>query len=435
MQLSKIEQVVFAIIAFFLLWTIAGFRWPFVEIGGAMVLQCYTWIVDFFKQIIIGNRDDNGSTAIDFCTYVPNEIAIDILSRLQVESVLQCRKVCKNWRKLTSSSQFIELHQRRAAPIILRRHGSYQDSWVSVIDEKSEEKCEVMGLGTFSLLGCCNGLVLMKPRYPSFDYFVINPLSKGGKITTIYSMISRGDPCGFFFHPLAKEYRILFACKNSGSCYEYHLYLFGAKMWRKTINPYFYCVPPRDATCCAIVNRALHWIHSRFVVWERTGENFCIIVFETNNEKFSMRPIPPVQSQSRGRGQTMRLLVKEDRLCFCHVASEEHVMSVWILEDYVNWCWIRKYNVNLDWDIKKFSMVRHYENYASNFSTVHIVTIHKDEIKLLWWKRGLFSYNLGHNTIKKFQLKKSKHEILCDHDFGYVACTKSLEVNMSGHCD
>ncbi|KAL3812969.1 hypothetical protein ACJIZ3_014237 [Penstemon smallii] len=388
----------------------------------AMVLQCYTWMVDLYR-LIIGNLDDHDATAIDLFTYVPNEVVIDILSRLEVQSVFQCQKVCRNWRKLTSSSQFIELHHRRVAPVILRHYGGSYGTWLSIIDEKSEKKCEMMDLEAFCFLDCCNGLVLMRTPYPSYNYFVTNPLSKGGKITTISSEIQRGIPCGFYFHPLANEHRILFACK-SGRCYEYSLYLFGAKMWRRTFNPYFYCGPPRYATTPVTVNRALHWLETGFVVQEWIGEHIGITVFEIISEKFSIKHIPPVQS--RGRDQNVRLLVTEDRLYFCHVASEEHVMSIWILEDYVNWCWIQKYNVNLDWDVKKFPMAPYHDKVARCFYKVKVVIIHKDEIKLIWPHRGLFSYHLGNNTIKKIPLKKSKDENLDFQAFGYETYTKSL---------
>ncbi|KAJ4841326.1 hypothetical protein Tsubulata_039531, partial [Turnera subulata] len=50
---------------------------------------------------------------------LPDDVIIDILSRLPADHVLQCRRVCKRWRALTSTAYFAQLQLQRATPVVL----------------------------------------------------------------------------------------------------------------------------------------------------------------------------------------------------------------------------------------------------------------------------------------------------------------------------
>ncbi|RAL37029.1 hypothetical protein DM860_003951 [Cuscuta australis] len=54
----------------------------------------------------------------------PDDILVNILSRLPADAVLQCRKVCRHWRTLTSSTHFITVQNRRAPSVILLEESS-----------------------------------------------------------------------------------------------------------------------------------------------------------------------------------------------------------------------------------------------------------------------------------------------------------------------
>ncbi|PIN25773.1 hypothetical protein CDL12_01485 [Handroanthus impetiginosus] len=333
-----------------------------------MAPQCYTWIFHLFKQII-GHY------------YDPNVI------------------------KDTLSGRRAQVRDR---PLILRYFGR-DYLRLSIIDGESEKKCNVRGLQALKsakFVCCCNELVLLKSSSssPLSACFVLNPLSEG-KITTVHPPNHRPvDPCGFFFHPLAKEYRILAVRKESRTSYEYYLYLFGDKSWRRTSNPCFHCLPTYNCTSAsevnsfpAILNGGLHWY---------IGTNR-IMVFDMINEEFCVKPLP-FERCYEGRDHLMRdLLVKDDSLCFCHVGCQEGVMDIWILEDYTNWCWIKKYIVNLDWDIDKYP-IKDDLPYDTTLDMLSVISIHKDELVIFWRFRGMFSYHLVFNSVEKIHLKKSE---------------------------
>ncbi|PIN01111.1 hypothetical protein CDL12_26383 [Handroanthus impetiginosus] len=355
-----------------------------------MVLQCYTWIIHLIKQII---GDDDDAIARD-----------ENLTRLSVQVALQCQKISKVLQISTSSSHRI-LYQRRERPLILRCC-SKEYPRLYVISDKSEKECKVRGLKELkygSFVGCCNELALFCAYTHLSQYFVFDPLSKE-RTTTIYPptwkgyQTSCGIPCGFFFHPLEKEHRILFVRKKSENLYEYHLYLFGAKMWRKAATPHLNCQPShawdpkRVNDKPAIVNGRLHWY---------TGK---IMIFDMVSEEFYVKPIP-LKTCGREMAYTLPdLLVKEDHLCLCHVSGYEQVMDIWILEDYDKWSWVRRYTVNLAWDVNKYPLKANAP--CSHFVTV--VSIHKDELVLLWRYRGMFSYDLVSKSVERINLTKSE---------------------------
>ncbi|KAG8369028.1 hypothetical protein BUALT_Bualt15G0107600 [Buddleja alternifolia] len=357
-----------------------------------MVLQCYSWILHLFQRAI-GDYDD-----VDYFSNVPDDIIENILSRLPAQTVGQCQKVCKKWHMLASSLHFIGLHQRNDVKPLTLMHVGVDHPRIFIIDGKIKKECKLRALKELKhakFMGSCNGLVLFASAYYFFKFFVFNPLSPKRRMTiinaedpTLFHGIPHSfyfDSCGFFFHPLAKEYRIL-SCLQSATHNKYYLYLFGAKMWRKTVNPSF-GYHPSQYSCGrkniyrtpAIVNGGLHWYTS-----ER------IMIFDMFTEMFSVRPLPFEESY-QGGSYMCDLLVERDQLCCCNVGYQERAMEIWILKDYDNWSWTRKYIIDLDLDVIKYPM-------RIDFTGLSVLSIHNDELILFWRNIGLFSYHLDYNN-------------------------------------
>ncbi|GJU55151.1 F-box associated domain containing protein [Tanacetum coccineum] len=53
---------------------------------------------------------------------IPENIIADILSRLPVKKVINCKSVCKNWHKLVSDSYFVDLHLSRSPASVMIHH-------------------------------------------------------------------------------------------------------------------------------------------------------------------------------------------------------------------------------------------------------------------------------------------------------------------------
>ncbi|KAL7157565.1 hypothetical protein ABFS83_02G085600 [Erythranthe nasuta] len=310
--------------------------------------------------------------------------------------------------------------QRTDSPMILRYFCCPDYLRISVIDWKSEKECKLSILKTLKrayFVGCCNGLALFTSDNPSRMHIVVNPLSCN--MATIYGPFKGGDPCGFFFHPSAKEYRILNVRKIEKDKYEYHVYLFGTNKWRKIPDPYFKYEPTRHWSRRkkgqktvngnpAIVNDALHW------------DIGAIMVFDMISEGFTLRSAPFKETKGR-KYVTRHLSANENRLCYCHLGCEEPVMDVWIMEDYEKWSWVKKYVVDLDFDMNMYPMDNDFRftTLSEIMGYVTIVGTHNNELVLFWKRRGMFSCRLGFNTVKKIPLRKSEMDWHM-HEFNWL---------------
>ncbi|GFP93383.1 hypothetical protein PHJA_001482700 [Phtheirospermum japonicum] len=170
---------------------------------------------------------------------------------------------------------------------------------------------ELKALSFARIINCHNGLVLLTSPYPVHRHIVVNPLSNK-IVTRISPLFWGGYPCGIFFHPLAKEYRVLNVQKLMTNYYEYHLYLFGTKTWRKTNTPYFNSGPPdcydsKQLLNCnpVIANGALHWYIGKIM----------IMIFDMITEGFCVKPLPFSGCYRNKAYWLGDLLVDEDRLC------------------------------------------------------------------------------------------------------------------------
>ncbi|KAL7119870.1 hypothetical protein ACP275_02G087800 [Erythranthe tilingii] len=220
-----------------------------------------------------------------------------------------------------------------------------------------------------------------------------------------------GDLCGFFYHPLAKESRILNVRKIENNKYEYRIYLFNRRTWRRTLTPYFSFQPtrrvrsfnndcrPRERVCGnpAIVNNALHWDIGR------------IMVFDMVTEEFSIKSLPFIEGYN-GSCRMRHLLAIGDNLCFCYMGYEEPLMDIWVLGNYKKWTWVKRYTVNLDWDMKKYPMEKgfKFETLLEIMGYIRVIGIQNGELVLFWKHRGIFCYHLGFGTLEKINVKKSE---------------------------
>ncbi|XP_026433800.1 F-box protein At3g07870-like [Papaver somniferum] len=75
--------------------------------------------------------------------YLANEIKLDILSRLPIPSVLNCKLVCKNWRETIQNPTFGNTHLRRALLGQQQQQLNDRDSKVSFLLLTLEEKTRI----------------------------------------------------------------------------------------------------------------------------------------------------------------------------------------------------------------------------------------------------------------------------------------------------
>ncbi|PSS28887.1 F-box protein like [Actinidia chinensis var. chinensis] len=340
-----------------------------------------------------------------FVRLLPEEIIIDILSRLPADCVLKCRRVCKEWLALTSTPYFTKMHLKRAAPVIFvqsLQFGNLErdelDLFIFDKGDKEDKMMKKMRAGSMHigvermpiLSGSCNGLLLFKPMFPTnFALcFICNPVT--WEQMTVRPPVCGGMLCGFFFHPLVKAIELLFM-HPEGIGFQYFLYSLGDKKGRKTVAfPYWptYSVNP------VIVNGALHWMIKHDYKSAEISHCKNVIMMFNMDTGFCTLPHPGKQCCMPRRHEMMQLIEKDGQLCFSCICDRSLV--IWVLGDYENWFWVKKYKVDLRY---LFVLIHVIPDFYTTKMT--LLNIQNDELLLDWRCIGLFRYHLGRNTVRK----------------------------------
>ena len=93
----------------------------------------------------------------------------------------------------------------------------------------------------------------------------------------------------------------------------------------------------------------------------------------------------------------MKLIEKDGQLCFSCLCGRSLV--IWVLDNYENWFWVKKYKVDLHYlfVLTQVSQVIP-DIYTTNMT---LLNIQNDKLLLDWRCRGLFRYHLGRNSVRK----------------------------------
>ncbi|XP_010274506.1 PREDICTED: F-box protein CPR30-like [Nelumbo nucifera] len=268
---------------------------------------------------------------------IPEEIMVDILSRLPAKSLLRFRCVCKSWYTLLHRPSFIQIHLNRAVEtendrkIILTCSGTRS---LYSVDYDACDKAVLLkhplGKSVVELLGSCNGLLCTKAS-DTGDMFIWNPS------TGEYNIVPKTDTkpwndsevwrlavFGFAFDPMIHDYKLvkivsiykadIHFCES-----EVEVYTLGSNSWRRIPH-----IPFKIFGYYAgvLVNGALHWMASN-------GSSELIASFDAITEE--CREIPKPQSASE---QLFNLGVLGGCLCVSTAHGVGVMIELWMMKDY-----------------------------------------------------------------------------------------------------
>ncbi|KAI9128637.1 hypothetical protein K1719_000120 [Acacia pycnantha] len=215
---------------------------------------------------------------------LPEEVILEILLRLPVESLLRFRGISKSWLSLISNPHFADLHFQRSAVHNLRIVYFYSPETLSSkfqsldLNASLHDDTALVSLRFprslphygLHIMGCCRGFLFLELDYDS-QLVIWNPSTRVCKnITRICSKLS-AFLYGFGYDSSTGDYLIVLASYNpnaSVSNTEIHIFSVRTDSWKKLEGCFTHISPMvrpnrrTGSTVGSTLNGAIHWLAS-----------------------------------------------------------------------------------------------------------------------------------------------------------------------------
>ncbi|KAK6919255.1 F-box domain [Dillenia turbinata] len=285
---------------------------------------------------------------------LPREIALDILSRLPVESLVQFMFVCRA-RALANDPFLPSMHFRRTAnknPYLILYADIPLRSQLSFINISSHDtRLELVNqihvpfgdkMPEFDLIGSCNGLLCLHNSLLKDPIFVYNPFTQTRiELPKSVQYGIQEVVFGFGYHPKACEYKVVkiayYRKRPSGQLLirrsDVQIFTLGSNSWR-SIGKIPYILDGRRPSE-ALVNGRLHWVTGR-------RNSHQIVSFDLADEQFRK-----VQGPGGGVWSWLKLyLAVLDACLTATIYRYCGRLEIWMMKDYdVPKSWIKQYNI------------------------------------------------------------------------------------------
>ncbi|KAL3728734.1 hypothetical protein ACJRO7_033336 [Eucalyptus globulus] len=346
---------------------------------------------------------------------LPDDVVMDVLSRLEVDQLGHAKRVCRSWRALIGTAHFTRVHLQRASsvPVISpmffdRKVGDrgflFFPNWSSQVKKpirgaKSPGFRYITTMCICDLLGCCDGLLIFSAILPFSIYEIQNPVTQEEIVWE-----QDGSICGFFLQSLPNKYRLL-SYRETPNGFLYHTGGLWPAAWKNVgMFPY----RPREQETPSGVEGRLHWM----VVGKEGMSTPCshsIMVFSTRESKFCFMPHPGDSCPSSDGHSNMHLVEMKGRVYV--YAIRDKLMLIWVLEDYASWHWVKKCDIDLERDFNQHPASESVTSY-SDYKGMQLIDSQDGELLLFWPHRGFFRYNLRSRTITQVMLGLSRYGMM-----------------------
>ncbi|KAH0982409.1 hypothetical protein GBA52_009586 [Prunus armeniaca] len=233
--------------------------------------------------------------------YIPEEILINVLSRLPVKSLIRFTCVCKLWSSLIRSSRFIGMHLNRnvtnhAHAFIIALHERRRESKIcfTLFSNETFEPClKIKHLLTgpkIHIHGSSNGLVCLSHELWNLDTatYLCNISIQKHVVLPPTSILCFPWPeyatgVAFGFHPRLNNYKVvrLLSFFVGNHCIEVEVYSLSTNSWKRID-----AIPASIKTLvlhsdqCAFFNGVAYWIMFK----EKDATDHCLLSFDTDRQ-------------------------------------------------------------------------------------------------------------------------------------------------------
>ncbi|KAI8551345.1 hypothetical protein RHMOL_Rhmol06G0178800 [Rhododendron molle] len=303
--------------------------------------------------------------------YLPQDLLIDILTRLPAESLVRLTPVCKSWHSLITGPKFISRHLHRTASnpdndrllVSYRTDEPKQNQYSLVVDGKDsfrQLKTLDLPVGAFeslgySVVGSCNGVICLSDdqEYGYMDdMFLWNPSIRKFFAIPRYNVTFQSHcpfmHCvGFGYDPVTDDFKVVRVVHTGGDCDrilpEVEIYSLKTGRWRY-ISDKALPVKIRERYRQAYFNGAAHWM-----AFTRGPIHHTILASNRSEELFNEILVPESLTHVVSRYRMVILVVFKESLCLiqCVYGNDPHC-SIWSMKEYgVATSWANLFRINL----------------------------------------------------------------------------------------
>ncbi|KAL5700336.1 hypothetical protein ACHQM5_025792 [Ranunculus cassubicifolius] len=293
------------------------------------------------------------SSLIQTC-FFPEEVILQILSRLPIKPLFKFKCVCKLWYKLPTNKYFIHLYNQVSShnpmlvvEIIRNFHNISSYICVDRLRGVSDFSLEFLK-DRVKVRASCNGLLCCASVANKGVYYVCNPMTRDYKMLprTRERPMTRFHPddeatlVGLGFDATSSKFNVVLAGfyrpfgrrpLDSFICLVYDS---ESNMWRRSISSRTEEFTHMNKNQVVYSNGSLHWL---------THSGLYILVLDVHSDVWKKLPLPDqVVCES---GNRLHLLELDGSVSVIRIS--ESWMTIWVLQDYKGEQWFETDRVSL----------------------------------------------------------------------------------------
>uniref|UniRef100_A0A0E0P5N9 F-box domain-containing protein n=1 Tax=Oryza rufipogon TaxID=4529 RepID=A0A0E0P5N9_ORYRU len=294
---------------------------------------------------------------------LPEELVVwEILVRLPPKPLLRCRLVCRAWRRLTSTRDFLLAHHRHQPSLPLIAACDYADIMYLIdvltltLGRRRGAAARLHPVARYAstadyLDSSCDGLLLISWNTGPPQYSICNPTTRQfGDLPLISGFMF----LGLYQHSPTGDYRILLYRAEKVVLEDLipghverdasYVYTLGSNDMPRRIGwaePEMSMLAGHSRRCrpAQLHGSLLHWYHSI---------KHMILVFDTTAESFRWMRAPIDKTENELNRELWADVLEMDSTLGLYCCNHDKtIVNIWALQDYEQEVWSIKYEVEL----------------------------------------------------------------------------------------